>query len=81
MYLGSFLMFFGLMITCDLRRYNGIFRRLSSIDTEFCNLFGTPTRIRDIERNQYRFELICILALSVAFVAISVYDLNVMYPP
>lgn len=81
MYLGSFLIFFGLMITCDLRRYNSIFVRLSSIDRDFCTLFGTTTRIRDIERIQYRFELICTLTLSVAFVGIAIYDLNIMYPP
>lgn len=81
MYLGSFLIFFGLLITWDLSRYNSIFIRLASIDKDFNDLFGSTVQIRDITNIQYKFEVICIAVLSAAFLGISIYDLNIVYPP
>lgn len=81
MYLGSFLIFFGLLITWDLSRYNSIFIRLASIDKDFNDLFGSTVQIRDIANIQYKFEVICIAVLSAAFLGISIYDLNIVYPP
>lgn len=81
MYLGSFLIFFGLMITRDLHRYYGIYEKLLSIDKDFNDVLGLTVQLRNVERIQFRFEMIALSTLSAAFIGISTYDLNIMYPP
>lgn len=81
MYLGSFLIFFGLLITYDIHRYYGIHKTILSIDKDFNDVLGLTVQLRDVEHIQFRFEIIGISTLLAAFICISTYDLNIMYPP
>lgn len=81
MYLGVFVMIYGWRMTNKFPKLDEIFDRVTIVDHEISKLLGSNEKIRKSERTQFQFESTCMVAITVAYIIISVYDIWFMYPP
>lgn len=79
MYLGLMSLISGLYITHKLPRLDPIFSRISAIDRDITKLLISNEKMRKSERHQFRFEMACVVWLSVSFIITTIYDIW-MYP-
>lgn len=79
MYLGLMSLISALYMTHKLPRLDTIFGRISAIDREITKLLKSNEKIRKSNGHQFRFELACVVWLTISFIITTAYDCS-MYP-
>lgn len=81
MYLGVVIMCYCWRMTHHFPKLDEIFERITICDDEIAKLLGNNEKIRKAQHVQFRFEFICMGAITISYVLTSIYDIIFMYPP
>lgn len=75
MYLGVMNVISGWYMTSKFPQLDTIFNRITEIDREIIKLFESKEKIRKSERIQFRFEIICVVTVTIWFIISILYDI------
>lgn len=65
----------GWYMTSKFSQLDTIFNRITEIDREIIKLLESKEKIRKSERIQFRFEIICVVTVTVWFIISILYDI------
>lgn len=68
MYLGVMNVISSWYITLKIPHLDRVFTRIARIDRDITKLLGNKEKIHSTERIQFRFEIICMIALTIWFI-------------
>lgn len=75
MYLGVMNVISGWYMTSQFSQLDTIFNRITEIDREIIKLLESKEKIRKSERIQFRFEIICVVTVTIWFIISILYDI------